>query len=262
MRMAAAALAVAALGAGALGWPSLSPRVAAPDLIVVPAGPWDYRPSGDWRRDGLEVDPPMVRAVATAPLRITRHQVSRGEYGACVAAGACLPAGSGPEGLPQTGVSWHDATAFALWLSDARGEAWRLPTDAEWQRAAAERFVDDAVGEVGGDPSARWLAVYAFEAGGRGEADPILRPAGAFGANSLGVEDLAGNVWEWTDECVGTGVLGPGGEVLRRDEYCGARVVEGKHRAVVVDFVRDARAGGCGAGVPPDFLGFRLVRDG
>jgi hypothetical protein len=29
----------------------------------------------------------------------------------------------------------------------------------------------------------------------------------------------------------------------------------------VVDFIRDARAGGCGVGVPPSNLGFRLVRD-
>lgn len=31
---------------------------------------------------------------------------------------------------------------------------------------------------------------------------------------------------------------------------------------MVVDFIRDASAGGCGSGVPPDFLGFRLVREG
>ena len=116
MRMAVAALAVAGLGAGALAWPSPSPGIAAPDLVAIPAGSWDHRPAGDWRRDGREVDPPMVRTMAPEPLRIMRHQVSRGEYRACVAAGACLPAGSGPPDLPQTdlpqtGVSWHDASA-------------------------------------------------------------------------------------------------------------------------------------------------------
>ena len=39
------------------------------------------------------------------------------------------------------------------------------------------------------------------------------------------------------------------------------RVVEGQHRAYVTDFIRDARAGGCAAGVPPSNLGFRLVRE-
>ena len=35
---------------------------------------------------------------------------------------------------------------------------------------------------------------------------------------------------------------------------CGVRVAEGQHRAYVTDFIRDARAGGCAAGVPPDEL--------
>jgi hypothetical protein len=35
--------------------------------------------------------------------------------------------------------------------------------------------------------------------------------------------------------------------------------VEGQHRAYVTDFIRDAKAGGCAVGVPPDNLGFRLV---
>jgi hypothetical protein len=37
------------------------------------------------------------------------------------------------------------------------------------------------------------------------------------------------------------------------------RAVEGQHRAYVTDFIRDAKAGGCAVGVPPDNLGFRLV---
>ena len=42
---------------------------------------------------------------------------------------------------------------------------------------------------------------------------------------------------------------------------CGVRVVEGQHRSYVTDFIRDARAGGCAAGIPPSNLGFRLVRE-
>jgi hypothetical protein len=38
------------------------------------------------------------------------------------------------------------------------------------------------------------------------------------------------------------------------------RVVEGRHRTYVPDFIRDARAGGCAVGTPPSNLGFRLVR--
>ena len=42
---------------------------------------------------------------------------------------------------------------------------------------------------------------------------------------------------------------------------CGVRVVEGRHRTYVTDFIRNARAGGCAVGTPPANLGFRLVRD-
>ncbi|EYD77239.1 Nitrite reductase accessory protein NirV [Rubellimicrobium mesophilum DSM 19309] len=255
MKMSLAALAVLALGASA----SLHDRAptTGPELVTVSAGSWDWRPAGTWRQDGRQMDPPIQRLDATEPLQIMRYQVSRADYATCVADGACIAADPGPADEPQTGVSWHDATAYAAWLSDRTGQTWRLPTDSEWQRAAAERWTDDALG--GGDWTDRWLVRYDREAGF--EKDPLVRPQGAWGANSHGVEDLAGNVWEWTDDCSTNGTLGPDGRPADRADYCGARVVEGKHRAVVIDFVRDASAGGCAAGVPPDHLGFRLVRE-
>ena len=45
------------------------------------------------------------------------------------------------------------------------------------------------------------------------------------------------------------------------DPYCSARITGGRHRAVVIDFIRDASVGGCAVGLPPDYLGFRLVKD-
>ena len=229
-----------------------------PELVTLAPGGWSYRASGTWHRDGRQVDPPLLLLEDPQPLRIMRHQVSRGEYAACVADGACLPSGDGPADEPQTHVSWHDAQAYATWLSEENGQIWRLPTDAEWQRAAAERFTDDALGDA--ELSDRWLARYAQES--EATVDPVLRPLGGWGENSQGVADLGGNVWEWTDSCVVTGALGASGEVIAESDYCGARVAEGPHRAMVIDFIRDARAGGCAAGVPPEYLGFRLVREG
>lgn len=258
MRTTAALLALAVLGAGVPGLRALREApLPGPATVSVPAGGWDWRPAGTWRRDGRQVDPPLRRLSSSEPLQIMRHQVSRADYALCVEHGACLPADPGPATEPQTGVSWHDATAYAAWLSDRTGESWRLPTDAEWQRAAAERFTDDALGD--GDWTDRWLTRYDREAAF--QKDPVVRPLGAWGENSLGVADLGGNVWEWTADCSASGTLDASGAELTRDDYCGARVVQGKHRALVIDFVRDASAGGCAAGVPPDHLGFRLVRD-
>jgi len=228
-----------------------------PELVAVPAGAWSYRPAGAWRQDGRQVDPPLRALTAAEPLRIMRHEVSRADYALCVASRACLPAEPGPASEPQSGVSWHDAQAYAAWLSEETGQTWRLPTAAEWQRASAEVFADDALG--GGDWTDRWLARYDQEAADK--KDPVVRPQGAWGTNSLGVADLAGNVWEWTSDCSTNGTLDAEGRPTGQEDYCGARVVEGQHRAIVIDFVRDASAGGCAAGVPPDHLGFRLVHE-
>ncbi len=258
MRMSVAILALTVLGAGVPGLQALREApLPGPETVALPAGEWNWRPAGTWREGGQQVDPPLRRLASSEPLHVMRHQVSRADYALCVADGACLPADPGPADEPQTGVSWHDATAYAVWLSDRTGEVWRLPTDPEWQRAAAERFTDDAVG--GGDFTARWLAKYEKEAAS--EADPVIRPLGGWGENSHGLADIGANVWEWTADCSTTGTIDAEGRELTREDYCGARVAEGRHRALVIDFVRDASAGGCAGGVPPDHLGFRLVRE-
>ena len=56
-------------------------------------------------------------------------------------------------------------------------------------------------------------------------------------------------------------VLDNNGDALSKNSNCGVRVAEGQHRSYVTDFIRDARAGGCAAGLPPSNLGFRLIRE-
>ena len=51
------------------------------------------------------------------------------------------------------------------------------------------------------------------------------------------------------------------GNALSKNSNCGVRIAQGQHRSYVTDFIRDARAGGCAAGLPPSNLGFRLVRE-
>ncbi len=51
------------------------------------------------------------------------------------------------------------------------------------------------------------------------------------------------------------------GSVISAIGNCGVRIVEGRHRAYMTDFVRDAKTGGCAVGAPPDLLGMRLVRE-
>jgi len=74
--------------------------------------------------------------------------------------------------------------------------------------------------------------------------------------------DVAGNIREWTTTCFQNGTLSPDGTgIAARSDYCSVRAVQGKHRAFVIYFIRDARSGGCAARVPPDYLGVLLILD-
>ena len=263
--LAMAALIVAALAVAATRLiPGHADDLAMPEVVHLDAGTSTYRAAGEFRLGTQVVDAPLQATVVQA-LDIMTFQVSQADYARCIAAGACpdIPT----KGLPtqaQTGVSYTDATAYARWFSGETGQQWRLPTDAEWLRAAGDRALDDglAMDAVDADPSRRWLASYRREAAIRGEADFVAHPLGHFGLNDLGLADVAGNIWEWTETCFQNGRLSSDGQsILAATDHCGVRAVQGKHRAFVIDFIRDARSGGCAAGVPPDYLGFRLVRD-
>ncbi len=233
-----------------------------PAMVELAPGALSYRAAGEFTRDGKVVEAPLVSVRFARPLSIMQHQVSSADYQACVDDGAC-------HGLdhdvvvsldrPAVQVSWHDASAYAAWLSRKTGRHYRLPTDQEWAWAAGSKFADDGVAIDASNPAQRWIAKYDREAGR--DSDTATRPFGAFGVNENGLADLSGNVWEWTATCFERSVLDDAGRLAKTNANCGVRIAEGAHRAYVTDFIRDARAGGCAAGTPPDNLGFRLVRE-
>ena len=121
-------------------------------------------------------------------LAMGRYEVTVGEYRAFVSA----TGGTGDDSwrdhwFPQTDrhpvgfVSWDAAQEYVSWLSRRTGATYRLPTEAEWERAAAGS--PDGVG-----------------CGGR-SLDEGTCPVGSYGANAAGLSDMVGNVWEWTSDC-------------------------------------------------------------
>lgn len=243
-----------------------SMAVAAPETVTLAPGTVTYRAPGQFLRDGAPVDAPMQTVAFDAPLTMMKYQVSAADYARCVADGACQPAAPRHQGVgdvPVTGVNYDDATAYAHWLSVATGQNWVLPTDAQWAYAAGSRFVDDALNaaEDRANPALRWLANYEKEAARQSSAEPMPRALGAFGPNEHGLMDMAGNVWEWTQTCHRRVHIDAAGTVLSEVPACTIRVLEGQHRTPMSFFIRDARSGGCSVGVPPDNLGFRLVRE-
>jgi formylglycine-generating enzyme required for sulfatase activity len=167
------------------------------------------------------------------------------------------------DGNPAVRLSWHDATAFARWLSAGKGSAeHRLPTEAEWEWACragttggwwtgedaaevsrAERFGDDA-------RSAQWgFATF---------------PIGGGRPNPFGVHDMLGNVREWCADWLGPYPSGPvsdppGGSRPAR-AGAGRRIVRGGWVGLGAPTL--VSAGGRGAADPAwrdRSVGFRVV---
>ena len=90
---------------------------------------------------------------------------------------------------PVVAVSWFDATAFCAWLSRATGRNYRLPTEAEWERAA-RGGVEGAAYPWGKAPPES-LPDYAS----RWKTGP--ERVGLYAPNSYGLYNLCDNVHEW-----------------------------------------------------------------
>ncbi len=110
---------------------------------------------------------------------------------------------------PVVNVSWNDAVALARWLSQTEQRRYRLPTEAEWEYAcrAGTRTQyhsgDDpatlaAVANVfDADSAARWPQWQAFALPTH-DGYAFTAPVGRFAPNAFGLQDMHGNVWEWT----------------------------------------------------------------
>jgi formylglycine-generating enzyme required for sulfatase activity len=252
---------------GVVRWPDALPLVAGPETVTIPVHHFRYRADGEFYRNGYAVDAPMVEASIDAPLTISKYQISVGEYDLCVADGACQPAertATAATDVPVTGVSYHDAMAYAKWLSARSGAVWTVPSHEQIAYAAGGRFPDDALGidPESRNPALRWLADYDREAARKASPNPAPQPRGSFGGNEFGLADFAGNVWEWTTTCQRRVALDGDGVQAAPVQTCGIYVTVGRHRAPMSDFVREPKGGGCSVGTPPDNLGFRVIRDG
>ena len=246
--------------------PTFATAASGPETITIAPRPFDYRASGEFIRGGASVDGPLVHVEQPQPLEIMTYQVTAADYAACVADGACRraePRRRVTGNVPVTGVSFDDAADYARWLSERTGQTWRLPTIEEWAFAAGSRAVDHALGieANAADPAKRWLFAYERESALGTDKPANPQPLGTFGVNEFGVADLSATVWEWTSTCASRTTLDAGGHPLTFVDNCGVRYLEGRHRTPMSSFVRDALGGGCSVGVPPDNLGFRLVRE-
>jgi formylglycine-generating enzyme required for sulfatase activity len=150
---------------------------------------------GDIQGDG-DSDEQPVHQVCVDGFAIGVHEVTFSDYDRFAAAtnrAQPTDAGWGRGDRPVINVSWHDANAYAEWLSAQTGEEYRLPTEAEWEYAA----------RAGSETRYWWgkeIGRNRANCDGCGSRwdNKQTAPVGSFAANPFGLYDTAGNVWEWT----------------------------------------------------------------
>jgi formylglycine-generating enzyme required for sulfatase activity len=157
--------------------------------------------------------------------------------------------------LPVVGVCWFEAEAYCNWLSALTGKNYRLPREAEWEKAAR------------GEANFLWPWGNEWDAGKCNSENDLGKtsPVGMYphGASPYGALDMAGNVWEWCQDWYdeneysrrqGEDVVDPTG--LQTGT---ARAARGGSWIYSRDSARCAYRDGLG---PDDFnsdLGFRVV---
>jgi len=163
--------------------------------------------------------------------------------------------GQGPR--PVINVSWNDARAYTEWLSEQTGQRYRLPTEAEWEYAAAA-----------GTDTPYW---WGFELGS-GNANCFncgsewdgasTAPVGRFEANPFGLHNTAGNVMEWVEDCYHNSYDGaPVDGSSWQEPACRERVVRGGAFNKPGESLRVTRRGRHDVDARLLVLGFRVVRE-
>ena len=159
------------------------------ELVRVPAG--EFLMGSDPAKDVEEIEQPQHR-VYVSEYFIGKFPVTNTQY-AVYARAQEIKFGvpKGKDNHPVVQVSWQEATAFCRWLGQVTGREMRLPTEAEWEKAA--RGTDGRRYPWGKS----WIAGKANAGGSERRGTTPGGKYSPFGDSPYGVADMAGNVWEW-----------------------------------------------------------------
>jgi formylglycine-generating enzyme len=186
-------------------------------MVEVPAGPFFMGCNGAVDQGCYQKERPGHEVTLSA-FWIDACEVTTAEYRACVTAGACtVPANpcvtpsdcttpkmcnyhtAGRDAHPINCVMWGQADAYCSWIGK------RLPTEAEWEKAA--RGTDGRLYPWGNEPLPSCVTTVMDGDGsgvpggeGCGTGGTELGGAHPAGASPYGAQDMLGNVWEWVSD--------------------------------------------------------------
>jgi len=195
-----------------------------PEMVVVPAGNFMMgSPANEPERRENE---PQHRVSIAHPFAIGKTEVTWDQWEACVRDRWCdgiavenalrtnengqpianfVDWGRGTR--PVVGVSWFDAQTFVGWLNSKTGadDAYRLPSEAEWEYAARAGTTTPYPWGTKLDHNYGNFGVPTGGLGGKAEGRDVwvdqTAPVASFPPNAFGLHDMHGNVFEWVEDC-------------------------------------------------------------
>ncbi len=229
-------------------------------MISLPAGRFTMGSPATER--GHENDEQPLHAVSVNALAVGKVEITFAQWDACVAQAGCTHKPSderwGRGAQPVINVSWDDARQYTQWLSGKTGKSYRLLTEAEWEYAAragtTTRFYwgdDDKNACEYATVRTDWLGCDTGRAS----------PTGARKPNAFGLYDMAGNVWEWTEDCYRETYAGaPGDGSAWASGECKTRVTRGGAWDVRAYEARSANRNPRSVSNREYTIGFRVAR--
>jgi formylglycine-generating enzyme required for sulfatase activity len=209
---------------------------------------------------------PQHDVTVAAPLAVSKFEVTFDEWETCALESGCNKyqpedAGWGKGRRPVIYVSFDDAKAYVEYLRQKTGKPYRLLSEAEWEYAArGGTNTAFAGGESLAPTQANFDASLLAGNKGRGTYEGKTVEAGSFPANPFGLQDMEGNVFEWTEDCWNPSHAGAPADASSRGGDCARRVAKGGAWYYEAEFARPASRMNFPKGSRLNVVGFRVAR--